>query len=133
MKLRTFKVDDADWEQWKLHSNEAGLSLSEWIRRRCNENSDDKAVRRASGVRVARRGAPAPERLPVAKAHSDSTEVVHGQVAGDYVYPIDGRELVESGTKMMKEERIARKSKVCVHGVAKGWRCWQCGGVAIIE
>jgi len=25
------------------------------------------------------------------------------------------------------------RTKVCKHNVGKGWRCWQCGGLAVIE
>jgi hypothetical protein len=25
------------------------------------------------------------------------------------------------------------KGKTCPHGIARGWRCWQCGGPAIIN
>ena len=36
MKLRTIKVEDADWDSWKGMAREAGVSLSAWIRSRCN-------------------------------------------------------------------------------------------------
>lgn len=27
----------------------------------------------------------------------------------------------------------SRKERACKHGVAKGWHCWQCGGMAVIN
>lgn len=28
---------------------------------------------------------------------------------------------------------ISKISKTCKHGTAKGWNCWQCGGIANVE
>lgn len=53
MKLRTLKVEDGDWAEWKERANAAGMSLSGWIRERCNEKGE--GVPRARGVRMARR------------------------------------------------------------------------------
>ncbi len=25
------------------------------------------------------------------------------------------------------------KGKTCKHGIEKGWRCWKCGGIAVID
>lgn len=28
---------------------------------------------------------------------------------------------------------MSSKTKTCKHGTAKGWNCWQCGGIANVE
>jgi hypothetical protein len=83
------------------------MSLSEWIRKRCNGEGhavSDKELQRATEVPVARRRASVLERLP-ALAETPTVEA---------------------------DERV-RKGKFCKHGTEKGYRCWQCGGLAIIE
>jgi hypothetical protein len=37
-RLRSIKVDDADYDTWRQKAAEAGVSTSEWIRERCNED-----------------------------------------------------------------------------------------------
>jgi hypothetical protein len=44
-KLRALKVDEADWLEWGRLAKAAGLGLSEWIRERCNETSDERRER----------------------------------------------------------------------------------------
>jgi len=36
-------------------------------------------------------------------------------------------------TSMARQGKgIRRTAKTCQHGIEKGWRCWQCGGIAVI-
>jgi hypothetical protein len=58
-KLHSIKVEDADWEQWQRNAEAAGQGVSEWIRERCNQNSD---VQRVEVVSVEKRSTSAPER-----------------------------------------------------------------------
>jgi hypothetical protein len=53
------RVAESDLEQWQKRADEAGESLSEWIRERCNQNSDVSGM---GGVPVEGRSTPAPER-----------------------------------------------------------------------
>jgi hypothetical protein len=90
--------------------------------RRCGEKcdycdaGDDKAMRRVEPVRVAGRRTGTPKRVaePAASPEGAVDGVVH-----EYVEQVAVQQV--------------RGTKTCVHGVAKGWRCWQCGGPAIIE
>jgi hypothetical protein len=70
------------------------------------ELEDNSGVRPEPAVRVAGRRAPARGRRPI--------EPVAAVADGD-------------------GENHERQAKACKHGVPKGWRCWQCGGQAIIE
>jgi hypothetical protein len=54
------KVDDADLAAWNTKADEAGLSLSAWIRERCNADSNGQAVRGTDSTRVAERSSRAP-------------------------------------------------------------------------
>lgn len=64
-KLRTLKVDDADWDEWKARAAEAGLNLSEWIRQRLNaREGHSRTVRKPRGVDLAERGTGSPPVAP---------------------------------------------------------------------
>jgi hypothetical protein len=45
-RLRSIKVDDADYDIWRQKAAEAGVSTSEWIRERCNEALRREAIGR---------------------------------------------------------------------------------------
>jgi len=79
MKLRTIKVEDVDWQHWKDQAHEAGITLSAWIRDRCN---------------------------------------------GEVKLKLPSSVVIE------KEVKLGPR---CDHGVAKGYHCWQCGGLAVIK
>lgn len=41
--------------------------------------------------------------------------------------------VVDSGERGIgTSERSSVSGKTCVHGTKKGWKCWQCGGIAVI-
>lgn len=103
------RVDAADLEQWQRKASGEGKNLSEWIRERCNQNGE--TVRAVGTVPVGgrradefERPAEAPVPAPLCVAES----------------------MADTG-------RTKKAVPCCVHGVAKGWSCWQCRGIAVIN
>lgn len=84
----------------------AGKTVVEWAREVLVELGDAKAVREAGGLPLAGRRVAAPERLP--------GESVAAVAVGD-------------------GEEHGRKPRTCKHGTERGFRCWQCGGLAVME
>jgi len=65
------RVEDAELAEWNLRADNAALSLSAWIRERCNANGDDKAVRRDGDLDLGQRSAVASPR-PASQADFNS-------------------------------------------------------------
>lgn len=107
------RVDQADLREWQRKAAEAGKSVSEWIRERCNQ---DAGLSGDNGVRLVRRRA----------VDACPTERIEAY-----------RPIVEPQNPEADEVPEAleqkRKGKQCKHGVSKSWHCWQCGGLAVIE
>jgi hypothetical protein len=83
-RLRTLKVDDADWEQWKGRAEQAGSSLSEWIRERCNGAAGtNRDMPRSRGVHVAKRRVGSVER-PAATALPADSGKPSGPISGGF-------------------------------------------------
>ena len=82
----------------------AGGNLSAWIRGRCNEPRTDSDVRSKEKVDA---------RVGIPSGHRKKLEA---DVPSEPAVP-----------------NISKKSARCKHGTAKGWNCWQCGGIAVIE
>jgi hypothetical protein len=89
-KLISLKVEDADHEAWKKAANKAGVGLSEWIRKNCddvahgvvielrseeNANRNGKDVRGVSRVPVVAGSAPGPDTRSDAVAAVDLAAV----------------------------------------------------------
>jgi len=60
----TLRVEVSDLADWQKRANLKGLSLSEWVRRQCNdaEAAPIEDVPRTEGVHLAERSTPASER-----------------------------------------------------------------------
>jgi len=88
----SFRFEVSDVMTWRESAENTGISLSEWIRRRCNVSKID-------------------------------------------CQPVTAPDVASKEIAVTQETASARTSgqKSCKHGVAKGWRCWQCKGIAIIE
>lgn len=91
-------------------AREEGKTLVEWARETLVEGLEDNSdLPRSRGVRMARRGPGAVESPKL---------------------PCGGSVGVESGLREPKAP--APGGRTCKHGIAKGYRCWQCGGMAVI-
>lgn len=105
-------METADLQRITETAREAGKTVVEWAREVLLEIGEPKAVREPEPVRVAKRRSNVLERLPV---------------------------LADAGSAASAEEDVrvsegrGASERTCKHGTPKGWRCWQCGGVAIIE
>lgn len=40
---------------------------------------------------------------------------------------------IEADVSVHDEDKKTGKRRVCAHGIEKGYRCWQCGGIAVID
>jgi hypothetical protein len=60
--------------------------------------------------------------------------VVHEASGGnrEVVVPESGGE-VESSSIKRRSVREVPSGPICKHGTSKGYRCWQCGGRAVVE
>ena len=105
------KVEDAELQSWKDAAVVEGRLLSEWVRDKLNTAAMETYVAGAfnadpvppiSAPIVGLGKAPVPESF---------TAIGHSTVADDLEIP----------KPHMSE---------CQHGTARGYRCWQCGGIA---
>ena len=96
----TVRVPEPERADWIRSAKLAGLSLSEWIRKRC-ANGHNQSVRDAGPASLDQRSAGAPD----------------GAAGSNQ----------EAATE---PEPIPRTRGTCVHGKRKGMNCWQCGGPA---
>lgn len=150
----TLRVESCDLEQWQRSATEAGLSVSEWMRRTCNAgNGENSGMRRDESVPLEKRSTRrnggrvgAIENI----AHETLRNGVNGGFSATENHrvdtervstprkdkePADGPERA-SAVIPPKERDMAAHSKVespygktCPHGIAKGWRCTLCGGI----
>ena len=103
-------------------AREEGKTLVEWARETLLEQlADNSDVPRTRAVRVAGRRAHAAQRLSVAAGTGNATSAEEPVCAAEDVPLVLGA------------EGHAQKRRTCKHGIEKGWRCWQCGGMAVIE
>jgi hypothetical protein len=98
------RVPDVDLIAWKERASAAKLSLSDWIRFRCAENKAISDVLPATDVRTD------------ARRESSAASVLERLPA------------VGQRTKPAKST-----ARTCAHGTAKGYNCWQCGGLANVQ
>jgi hypothetical protein len=94
-----FRFVSTDVQTWKKQADALGLTLTEWITRKCN--GVDRSVLQKGAISEGD-GLAA---NPVATAH----ETTCGP------------------------QKPPAKKKTCKHGVERGYHCWQCGGVAVID
>jgi hypothetical protein len=104
-----------------VKARDEGRTLVEWARETLLGELDGagnhKAGMRGSGTtRPVRRGISSGKRVTAVFAAPDAEPDSGG-------YAVAGR---ADGV-----DNVRRKT--CKHGIAKGWRCWQCGGIAVIE
>ena len=82
------RIDKDELAEWLQRAMAEDLSLSAWIRKRCNEEGEVLA-------KIIEKSSPRPPET---------------------------------------QEPASRKAvKKCVHGTEKGYNCWQCGGLAVIN
>lgn len=102
------RVPDKDVQTWKEKAQAAGKNLSEWIREQCNLTATGQVVVLRSENAG---GEPEDHRISkVPRARKVREDV--------------GREPVAGGVM---------PGKTCVHGVQKGYHCWQCRGMANVK
>jgi len=106
MKSTTWKLrlTEEELAEWKAQAANEAMTLAAWIREKCNDGCNGSPVREAEPVRVARRST-VPTQLDAV-----GTEGPRGKVTTE-----------------------KRGGPMCKHGVAKGWHCWQCKGMAVID
>jgi hypothetical protein len=103
-------VEASDLTRLTEKARSEGRTVVEWARETLlGELETDSELPRPERVRVAER-----------RANTVGVEEVHGR--GVSAAPV----LADKPTKRAK-------GKYCKHGTQKGYRCWQCGGMAIIE
>lgn len=95
------RIDDSEMVEWQKKAEGCGKSLSAWIRERCN------------GLVVERT-----EVKVVAKSDNPG------------VRPVSDASVLQRGVVTAGGPVEPRKGGVCKHGTAKGYNCWQCGGIA---
>lgn len=100
-----FRVTDEELKVWRAESSEAGMLLSQWIRELCNGN---QTMLRADVVQM------------VGGSANDGGGLAGVQAAS------------QSGD-ITTVDKAPRKLRECAHGTPKGFRCWQCGGIAKVE
>jgi len=115
-------VEAADLNRLTDRARGEGRTVVEWVRETLLGQLDNNTgLPWTEPVRLARRGSDAEKRISgVARKKSEegveegSSSVCVAEGVGD-----------ARGTK--------KAVSSCKHGVAKGWHCWQCGGMAVID
>jgi hypothetical protein len=110
MREKTFniRVYEEELDQWRAEAAKVAMPLSQWIRERCNNgNYPTEVLRGTRAVRVGRRRA-----------------IAEPMVAGGAIHGKDSRNITGKTGKVIP---------TCKHGIEKGYNCWQCGGMAVIE
>jgi hypothetical protein len=93
MKALLLKIEEEIYIQWKARAKAEGLTLSAWIRSRCNEVA---------------------------------------QVQRETVLPPSPVESRNEQLQKVRQNAQPRSKATCEHGTEKGYRCWQCRGIAKI-
>jgi len=109
-------METADLERITATAREAGKTVVEWAREVLLELGEPKTVRETRPVGVVRRRPSALERLPIVGDSGGAGQSDASASAGEW----------EGAAEPSRK-------KFCKHGIEKGWRCWQCGGMAVIE
>jgi len=105
-------VESGDADKMEKRARSEGKTLVEWMRETLlGELATVEELSRPKPVRVARR-----RTMP----NGDSGAAGLSDVAASA-----GKQGDATGSPC--------KRSVCKHGIARGWHCWQCGGMAIIE
>jgi len=105
-------VESADADRMEKLARSEGKTLVEWMRETLvGELEANSAVPRTKPIRVAGRRA-----------------VPNGDSGG-----VGVSDVAASAGKRVDATESTSKGPTCKHGISKGWRCWQCRGVAIIE
>ena len=105
----TLRVENCDLEQWQRSATEAGLSVSEWIRRACNaeslipcfvdddKNGENSGMRRDEGVSLEKRstrrnvGRVGAIENVVHETLRNGVKCAHGKQRGELCYKCDGK------------------------------------------
>lgn len=104
-------VEAGDLNRLTEKARESGQTLVEWARETLlGELENSAKLPRPDGVRLVRRRS-------VDSCPTETIELDAVAAEGPR-----GKATVER-----------RSEKQCKHGVGKGWHCWQCGGIAVID
>jgi len=111
MKQKRFemRVEDTELAEWKKRAESQSTTLAEWIRERCNDEVQSRKSDEDTG-KGRRKGGVA---MRLRKEADDTAGSNEGTVTGS--------------------DEGHRRIKTCKHGAARGYHCWQCKGVAVIE
>lgn len=106
-RMYGFRFEVTDVETWRQQAKAVGFTLSEWIRRRCNAVQAPAVAEGKAAIKDENDGAMG---VPVREKAAKPARREAG--TGDSVHA------------------SSRPSTGCEHGIAKGFNCWQCGGLA---
>ena len=101
------RVSEQELSEWKAAAAEEGMLLSEWIREVCN--GEIQASPKSDGLPDVRKDGG----IRVSERGVDSGVGVEVPVPN--------------------ADKARKPVATCKHGTEKGWRCWQCGGKAVVE
>jgi hypothetical protein len=143
-RLLKVYLDAEDFTRVTARANEERQAVSEYVRELVLEDLDAagefERVQRTERVPVATGSIAAPERLAGRRTHrrNGGTLGAIEDVAHEAIRSRDSRiagssDVAASAGKPEGATEPSRKGKYCAHGTQKGYRCWQCGGMAIIE
>ena len=101
-KSLMLRVEPVDLAKWQECADNSGLTLSEWMRRRCNGEGwpieHDGVLRLRGNIHASDDG-------PESDKGSEQTATGH------------------------RERKPRKAEKTCPHGFLVGWRCTLCGGI----
>jgi hypothetical protein len=110
------KVDDSDKERWKASADEWGVSLSEWIRRKCNAPEIEVAGEVFAGPVVTGRRGP--------RSRVDDATMAHDLATGT----VRSENPVAVATRAGKKEKLGPEYfSICPHNLVKAG-CPRCKG-----
>src|SRR5258708_14391582 len=113
----TFRLPEAEREEWQRQANLAGVSLSEWIRERCaSADGHNQSVRGNGSAGVAERSTGARDRIaasprgPEASPEPDELDKVIAEVV--------------RSEKVPTVSVPTQAKRACLHGKKRGENCW---------
>jgi hypothetical protein len=135
MKSFLLKMDTEVYTVWKARAVEAGLSLSEWMRKGLNEYAKKHAIGLEA---MAQDGAEIVGILQSGKSEvKDDSGSADSDVQRVPDVPLGEWSIAALGGRAEPAPRVAAENRpkgpTCKHGERRGHHCWQCGGLAVIE
>lgn len=126
------RVPDVDLAKWKQRADAAGLTVSDWIREKCRlgeANAIPDLPKDRDVHPPAKRGVD-----HVKNAEKPAITALREQIPELTVAAELPSGSVLDRLPVVGEQHVAKPgAKTCKHGTQKGYRCWQCGGLANVE